>query len=618
MKHETRNPFAAGLFASALLLTGCSSPHVRVEIPTQAEAVRYDYQWPAALAYADRTKKAYQQKIADQTALNEGLGAGLITLGGIIAGLAAFDAHSDALVGASLLGGTSYALGNWGSSQPRQLVYVAGSEGISCAVKAVEPLYLPEQDRNDFKAEVVALRESISTAIEAQAAYQKSSSVDQSRLDQSKKEITEASENLTAGQILSRKMEQAPLRLVLAVDRLNDAVDRALLETIPNLNAIGGVIGNLAGFSAMFAPGAGVDASLNSALAGFQPELQTEEISLDSGPLTDLTISLTQMKTHANAVKARLESMGEQEVFNNLDGCGVDTTDIGFGVTGPEKVTVRKTSQTVHIPLSGGKKPYMTRFMESPVKGLNIMNPQTFDNTVTLSLNQGENDKPEVGTYSLLVTDSADPVHQHTIQLVVAGDGLTTGNGGGGNPSGGNGAGDILLNANPLAELDGIKVTVEVAEKQGEAKKWKVQLSCQPDQSSNNKCLDQQAIKGKLIELRRETLAPTFSASLGATDAAAMEALLIDEAASSSCNLCPPAETQGAEILLNPSAEVVKNVGCDAIRAVQSRLHVIADCIWGKRSQAALEIWRGQTGSDDQGPLTAGEVDLLRVAVPAQ
>jgi hypothetical protein len=120
------------------------------------------------ITYAHAARKSFQDQVDQQTTLTMGLSSGLIGLGGVLAALATFGAHRDAIVGGSLLGGTAYALGNWNLNKQRQLIYLAGVEGVNCSLRAVGPLYLKDTELNDLVStlgEVEAIAPSVASAI---------------------------------------------------------------------------------------------------------------------------------------------------------------------------------------------------------------------------------------------------------------------------------------------------------------------------------------------------------------------------------------------------------------------------------------------------------------------
>src|SRR5687767_6264038 len=102
----------AGVLACAVLTASCApNPVARWDPPEKERTPNYTMDY--AITYAHTARGAYQRHIDQQSMLSGNLSSGLIGLGGVIAALATFGAHTDTIVGAGLLGGTAYALGNW-------------------------------------------------------------------------------------------------------------------------------------------------------------------------------------------------------------------------------------------------------------------------------------------------------------------------------------------------------------------------------------------------------------------------------------------------------------------------------------------------------------------------
>src|SRR4051812_23199950 len=123
--HRTAAARAVSVVVCAALIGGCANPVARWKGPddnVKGPTYSIDY----GIAYAHSARKAYEDHIDQQSALSTNVSTGLIGLGGIIAALATFGAHKDAIIGTALFGGTAYALANWNYNKQRQLVYQAG------------------------------------------------------------------------------------------------------------------------------------------------------------------------------------------------------------------------------------------------------------------------------------------------------------------------------------------------------------------------------------------------------------------------------------------------------------------------------------------------------------
>ena len=117
------------LLCASVALSGCGlvDPYAKWKSPVEKDVPKQeDVTLLYAIAYAKNAQDAYRDKLSDHAVLANSVAPALITLGGIVLALAAYGAHTDAILGASLVGGTGYTVANWFSNDTRELVYLAG------------------------------------------------------------------------------------------------------------------------------------------------------------------------------------------------------------------------------------------------------------------------------------------------------------------------------------------------------------------------------------------------------------------------------------------------------------------------------------------------------------
>lgn len=146
-------------------MAGCANPIVRWNVPPAPtdKAVALPY----AKLYASAAREAYRNEIATQFHTTNNLGAGLIGLGSLVAALAAGSAHKDAILGATLIGGTAYGIGQWNLRPQRLLIYQAGVEGINCALTAVIPLSMSEADIEQLRTGLTSIEMAMASTASA-------------------------------------------------------------------------------------------------------------------------------------------------------------------------------------------------------------------------------------------------------------------------------------------------------------------------------------------------------------------------------------------------------------------------------------------------------------------
>lgn len=150
--HKAR-PLASCLLAgvAVVALSGCAAlndPYV--DMGTEVD---YRPSHENAVTFA-RSKAKELTDRRDQLERYE-VSTGALALGSGIAGLAfaAFGAHSDAILGAGLVGGSAYGAGAFMPSQKRKTIYTNGAKAIECAIKAtsigLEDRVEPEESKQD-------------------------------------------------------------------------------------------------------------------------------------------------------------------------------------------------------------------------------------------------------------------------------------------------------------------------------------------------------------------------------------------------------------------------------------------------------------------------------------
>lgn len=147
-----RAGITASLLAAALFLAACSSPFVtsrefdadvyddpekRAEI---GEIEKLDLTIRQSGALARKMEALYLAQVRDDVAEQRAAQTGILGLIAAAAGLIAYDAHNDYLIGAGLAGGLFYAAQ---SSQPvgiRRMFYEKAMEGFACVAERADTL----------------------------------------------------------------------------------------------------------------------------------------------------------------------------------------------------------------------------------------------------------------------------------------------------------------------------------------------------------------------------------------------------------------------------------------------------------------------------------------------
>lgn len=411
----------------------------RVESPAgNASALAFAY------LYADAARDGYRKALVDQLGEQTLLANGLVVTGALAAALALGGAHRDAIAGAAVIGGTGYALGNLGLSRPRLLVYAAGVEAINCAKRAVSPFNLPAGELKELTEALAKLatqravtetaRRAVDDALlpflrrnqggvdfvkSAQAAIVAAAEVQ--RL---------AGDAYGAGRALETGTRQAEVELMFAVDRIDDAVVRATLDTVPDLSAVPRIIGGLAGTFEQIAPGAGVGARTTAGLAAISGNpgaksgtavplaaLQGENLILVNA--TNQLISDTaRLSERSIDVSARLAGRATNWKPDAFKECGVSDLGTALRVM-PQtlQITLGAEPAPRSIIINGGNKPYLLEFDGPVPAGVTLRQPLPGDRRAELTVGK-EVTTPQVLTVLVMDSSSNMRLEKVTVNLL--------------------------------------------------------------------------------------------------------------------------------------------------------------------------------------------------------
>lgn len=574
------------------MLAGCASPTVRWSTPDQKDVREHSMAY--AKAYAHSAREAYQQAVDREVQAGTNLSSGLIGLGGILAGLATFGAHRDAIVGGALIGGTAYALGNWNLSKQRQLVYLAGVEAINCSVKAVSPFDMPESDRqalNDGLAQLERRLGEVTLGIDrvATAARNGGTEALHAEADQTvthARAISASSrEVLIGGRQIATKVHRAGGELVAAVDRVGAAVDKAVLDTIPDLASVKMVVGGIAGFAGALVPGSAIESRITQAMkdVGAKPEgrklVPSPAQAALARAIDDLVVSTEHLASEAAKVRSRTIAFDPAATTAGLADCGV-TVSSGLTATPSAVVLKGGVDETHTIIVDGGTSPYIVRRQGAQPSGLTIIEPVPYDTSVIV---QGSAALAKGQSFSILIMDSSKPHKSKEVSITV---------GGTVSPSGGTPP-PTTAAANPFVarivkltqefDVGGTKVAVVPPVEDLGAGRVRVNIECKSKPSTP---LSQDSVITALLQQQVAGSAIAADASVDGADPATK----FDIAGAADCVAPRP---QGRS--LRPKAAVPAG----DLQALQRRLCLppfAVDGKWGPITRAALDNWRTKNG----------------------
>lgn len=423
----------------AALASGCSvNPVVPWTVParTGQPLTNLDY----AETYAQTVQGAYKNEISRQAGMSNDLASGLVVAGALALALAAGKASSGTVAGVALIGGTAYAIGNMNLNKQRLLILQAGHEGIGCARRAVIPLRMTDGERRDIEkalmdldaagpglsAPAARVRTSLAAYLQGGALATSELSIRASAALAAAAEVADAAAAASgSGRILVTQARHAGDNLIAAVDKIDAAVIRASLDTMPDLTSVPKVIAGLAGYAAQIAPGAGVDKMISVGLAARNPEtLKSGTLPAQAAAHSDLLAATLTLEAVTAGVQGQVRVVQSYlrayqpgtAALEALKDCGV--TDVYF----PLKASIDKLAFPGNVDaskgfaLSGGTRPYVIELTDTPIQGLTVKGPAPFETRVQVSVTK---DVAKPQTTSILVMDSSSPMKTLVVPITI-------------------------------------------------------------------------------------------------------------------------------------------------------------------------------------------------------
>jgi|GEM_PF-6283256 len=523
---------ATWVAAAAACLTGCAgAPLIDVAQPGFTRTQDGGDQ-PTTLANARKAlfqlRGAYRDAMAEQLKVTQTSGAGLVALGAAVAGLAAGNAHKDAILGASLLGGTAYAVGNLTLDRRRVLAFDAGIRALDCAHAAVIPLDLGaerlgalqkanaslKRTRSELETSSLALRK-LAGLLQSESLLDPTSSAAlRALLAQIDTALESSEKTRKAAARLTEDTREIGARLQNTVNTIAARVDGFIAQTVPDLTAVPQAIAGLGGFAAAFAPGAGIDKTLAESMKETANALKANS-AIGDAPKQDaqLKTAMTEASTLVDKLSvandAVIELLGAVDgtaVVGALKACNVADVTLPLSLEPAALLVDAKGGPGKGFAIRGGTKPYMVRWLDAAADGLSLSFTGGFADLAQVSAGK----EVPSGGYRLQVSDAAGG----SIQLVVTVNGKqpspaagqdTTG------PTGPSEAESLVKDVNALGSFSlSVGETKITIPKDGfsldkDSKKVLVEFTCEPAPSPSNRLSSDAVVKRLYEEVKTRT-----------------------------------------------------------------------------------------------------------------
>jgi hypothetical protein len=428
--------FVIAVVTGATALSGCSTPYA---LRWEGGAPAAGASMPTAMAELHGLRKEYRTAIGAHLNDERTLSNVLVGAGALVLTLALGSAHRDAIAGTALAAGTVYTLGSSNLQRPRLLVYQAGVAALNCVERAAAPL-MTSDDASGVQAGVEALRaaragvtDAILSGQEARvpappnagALIQEAQDFDTAVADGSTA-IQASDATLAAGLALLAASRRAARQLLAAVNGVHDAVQRSLIAATPDLSAVPGLVSGLAGASASFAPGAGLDTVAATKMENdFKIKAQTApaaptKLQSAAAAVRVATLGLARAQRSLAAMLEGHTTVWPADAFKD---CGVAQVVATLSVDPANASFTVGSDGRRTLDISGGVKPYFVEFDGDVIEGLSLRAPMRFDTRIELQASGDKLKKPVDS--ALRVVDSSPGGKAVRVPISVAAAGPT-------------------------------------------------------------------------------------------------------------------------------------------------------------------------------------------------
>jgi hypothetical protein len=413
------------ILVACLTMAGCTTaPIVRLEVGDSAQAGE---SMSDALRHLDSVRSQYRNAVATQINDERALSNSLIGTGALVAALALGKAHPDAIVGASFLGGTAYAIGSANHLRPRVLIYQAGVEALDCAERAVAPFVVKKADLDKLRGSLSALgaaREALSARVaEAHVLRKKqppTSSAAKSFDDMlAALELAKtASDNtIASGYKFVADSSSGARQLVAAVNGINTAVTTSVIKSTPDLSNVANVISSLTSMSDGIAPGLRIgdlvaqrfsDIAKSRSGTGMKDEM---EVAIDAIQSAVQDIAARQVE-----VMAQVGGRSKPWQADAFKDCGIAQVVTPLSVSPTSLVITPNTLSPRTIDIAGGITRYFVE-IDGAVEGLTVKQPGRYDTSFQILIDPTKL-KKSVDT-TVRISDNAPTPNKLTMPLSV-------------------------------------------------------------------------------------------------------------------------------------------------------------------------------------------------------
>lgn len=426
---------AATFTVVAAVLSGCANPILRIEAPGYSvDASKAPIHEPESMGEAiqklNHLRAKYYEAILYQTGQTQDATTGLVWLGTAIAGMALGNVHRDVVVGASLIGGTTYGLSRAQLDARRILVWTEGIKALDCAKEASLPLDIGTARREQLELARAALAESRTRVKSARDKVQTevdnlaTTPSDLTRRGQeavSKTDAALAEADKTQAAALDLLQASRGGELSVTVDRIHTKVTEVMGSILVDISSVKQMVAGLGGFASIFAPGAGIESTLGGAFTNYakaSPVLgaQADVAAALNNAMSMLKREMDMLLAAQARVSGLLSEVNLPAISAALKKC--DVTGVAtLMLLAPSTLNFdEKGAATKGFAISGGTPPYVVTMLDAAPDGLSLLFSGGFADTAQVKSTASV----PAGEYRMLVADSGTVKRSQQLVVQVA------------------------------------------------------------------------------------------------------------------------------------------------------------------------------------------------------
>ena len=441
----------AGLLALSLLAMasgGCAilNPHVRPwHHPKMSDkhGVQYAGDLPRAIDYANDVRASYYSAVGQQSYLRNGVALSVIPMSAAALGLGITGGTQEAITALGLGGASAFGIGTYLFSEPRQRIYLAGSQAVGCAILAVTPYLTRTRDMHRFeraldrlRTDVIQLAQTVNTIDALCAAIidvdPKSPNAPdaQKKLVRVRALLEQATNVADQGELVRHQIETAGLMLTTAVDNIRDDVSTQITKTEPDFASLASIVSGLGQAASKFTPKPpeakpteGTAVAAPGGIKGQSAGFLDDELLKVQNTLPDLEARVRRDMPPVAGFASRVTTAARSA--GSVEACKVAQIDTGFRVD-PDVAAIELTPgdsfqftvvSTVSVPRAvfvGVKIPELT------------VDTALTNGAFVVNVTASKDAKPPVTTQLLIIDGSGKRQKEITVTVKAKGSGTTT------------------------------------------------------------------------------------------------------------------------------------------------------------------------------------------------